>query len=165
MKFNEYKENYPIFAVIERDGIEVKEAKVTAVSQPYFPNVSQITAASLSQNKVVDITIAMGDSSKIYTFPEGSSIASTSDNIVFTDRDGVIRELNALKAQSEDALRKVEQHKKRVEDCKALLAEFDPVAKKDAAFDARVSQLESSIKGINSSIDDLKSLIISKLNS
>lgn len=165
MKFNEYKENYPIYAIFEKDGIDVKEAKVTAVSQPYFPNISQISAASLSQNKVVDITIAMGDSSKIYTFPEDSSIASTIDNIVFTDREGVIRELNALKVKSEDALRKVEQHKKRVEDCKALLAEFDPIAKKDAAFDARVTQLEDSIKGINTSIDDLKNLIISKINS
>ena len=164
MKFNEYKENYPIFAVLERDGIEVKEAKITAVSQPYFPSVKQISAASLSQSKVIDLTIAMGDTTKVYTFPEGSSIASTSDNIVFTDREGVIRELNAIKTQSESALEKIDQHKQRVEDCKNLLAEFDPIAKKDAAFNARVSELENSIKGINSSIDDLKSLIISKLN-
>lgn len=164
MKFNEYKENYPIYAVYEKDGIDVKEAKVTAVSQPYFPQTSPTTIASLSQNKVVDITIAIGDTSNVYTFPEGSSIASTRDNIVFTDREGVIRELNAVKSQSEEALNRVEQHKKRVEDCIDLLAEFDPVAKKDAEVNARFAKIENSVNGIESSIDDLKKLIISKLN-
>ncbi len=165
MKFNEYKENYPIYAIFEKDGIDVKEAKVTAVSQPYFLNISQISAASLSQNKVVDITIAMGNTSKIYTFPEDSSIASTSDGIVFTDRDGVVRELNAILMQSEDALKKVEMHRKRLEDCQKLRAEFDPMAKKDAEVNARFAKLESSVSGIESSIGDLKNLIISKLNS
>lgn len=165
MKFNEYKENYPIFAIVEKDGISVQQAKVTAVSQPYFPKPVQITPTALSQNKVVDITIAMNDTSKVYTFPESSSIASTPDGIVFTDRDGVVRELNAIQTQSEDALKQVEMHRKRLEDCQKLRAEFDPMAKKDAEVNARFAKLESSVSGIESSIGDLKNLIISKLNS
>lgn len=46
-----------------------------------------------------------------------------------------------------------------------LRAEFDPMAKKDAEVNARFAKLESSVSGIESSIGDLKNLIISKLNS
>ena len=65
----------------------------------------------------------------------------------------------------EDALKKVEMHRKRLEDCQKLRAEFDPMAKKDAEVNARFAKLESSVSGIESSIGDLENLIISKLNS
>ena len=168
MKFNEYKQGFQIYAITSTaDGIKVEKRNISNVSASYFPQMQNITDfKQIGQNKVVDITIeASGGGTKVYSFPENSSVASTPDGIVFTDRDGVVRELNAIQMQSEDALKKVEMHRKRLEDCQKLRAEFDPMAKKDAEVNARFAKLESSVSGIESSIGDLKNLIISKLNS
>lgn len=147
MKFNEYKQGYNIFAITQgKDGIKAEQRKITAVSQPYFPQVQNLTDfKGVGQNKVVDITIEVGDGSKVYSFPENSSVAIAPDGVVFSDREGAIRELSAIKAQSENALKDVEKHKNSIETCTRLLAELDPVAKKDAEVDARFNKIESSM--------------------
>ena len=66
------------------------------------------------------------------------------EKVVCYDRGGVVRELNAIQTQSEDALKQVEMHRKRLEDCQKLRAEFDPMAKKDAEVNARFAKLEAA---------------------
>lgn len=162
MKFNEYKQGYNIFAITQgKDGIKAEQRKVTAVSQPYFPQVQNITDfKGVGQNRVIDLTIEANGGTKVYSFPENSHTASTPDNIVFTDREGAIMELNVIKTQSEEALKAVDMHKKRVEDCAALLAELDPQRKKDAEVDARFNKIESSV----SEIKDLLSNFLNKID-
>ena len=162
MKFNEYKQGYQIFAITQgKDGIKAEQRKITAISQPYFPQTTNIADfKSIGQNKVVDITIeASGGGSKVYSFPENSSVASAPDGVVFTDREGAIRELTAIKAQSENALKDVEKHKNNIETCTHLLSELDPVAKKDAEVDARFNKIENSV----SEIKDLLSNFLNKI--
>lgn len=162
MKFNEYKQGYNIFAITQgKDGIKAEQRKVTAVSQPYFPQMQNITDfKSVGQNRVIDLTIEANGGTKVYSFPENSSVASAPDGIVFTDREGAIRELTAIKAQSENALKDVEKHKNNIETCTRLLAELDPVAKKDAEVDARFNKIESSV----SEIKDLLSNFLNKID-
>lgn len=147
MKFNEYKPNYPIFALYLKDpeGIKVVTTKVVNISAPYFPNVANFKPTDLAQGKVVDLTIELNGGSKIYSFPENSTNANGPDGVVFTDREGVVSELTAIKNQSESVLRQVDTYKRNVEDCTRLLSELDPVARKDAEIDARFSKLETSM--------------------
>lgn len=148
MKFNEYKQGFQIYAITSTaDGIKVEQRNISNVSAPYFPQMQNIADfKQIGQNKVVDITIeASGGGSKVYSFPENSSVASAPDGVVFSDREGAIRELTAIKAQSENALKDVEKHKNNIETCTRLLAELDPVAKKDAEVDARFNKIESSM--------------------
>lgn len=108
MKFNEYKQGYNIFAITQgKDGIKAEQRKVTAVSQPYFPQMQNITDfKSVGQNRVIDLTIEANGGTKVYSFPENSHTASTPDNIVFTDREGAIMELNVIKTQSVEVLQR-----------------------------------------------------------
>lgn len=146
MKFNEYKQGFQIYAITSTaDGIKVEQRNISNVSAPYFPQMQITDFKQIGQNKVVDITIEVGGGSKVYSFPENSSVASAPDGVVFTDREGAIRELTAIKAQSENALKDVEKHKNNIETCTRLLSELDPVAKKDAEVDARFNKIESSM--------------------
>lgn len=147
MKFNEYKQGFQIYAITSTaDGIKVEQRNISNVSVPYFPQMQITDFKQIGQNKVVDITIeASGGGTKVYSFPENSSVASAPDGVVFTDREGAIRELTAIKAQSENALKDVEKHKNNIETCTRLLSELDPVAKKDAEVDARFNKIESSM--------------------
>lgn len=162
MKFNEYKQGYNIFAITQgKDGIKAEQRKITAISQPYFPQTTNIADfKSIGQNKVVDITIEACGGSKIYSFPENSSVANAPDGVVFSDREGAIRELTAIKAQSENALKDVEKHKNNIETCARLLAELDPQRKKDAEVDARFNKIENSV----SEIKDLLSNFLNKID-
>lgn len=162
MKFNEYKQGYQIFAITQgKDGVKAEQRKITAVSQPYFPQVQNLTDfKGVGQNRVIDLTIEVGSGTKVYSFPENSQTASTPDGVIFTDREGAIMELNVIKSQSEEALKAVDTHKKRVEDCAALLAELDPQRKKDAEVDARFNKIESSV----SEIKDLLSNFLNKID-
>ena len=144
------------------DGIKVEQRNISNVSVPYFPQMQNIADfKQIGQNKVVDITIeASGSGTKVYSFPENSQTASTPDGVIFTDREGAIMELNVIKSQSEEALKAVDTHKKKVADCTTLLAELDPQRKKDAEVDARFNKIENSV----SEIKDLLSNFLNKID-
>lgn len=151
MKFNEYKENYPIFILTnDKDGVNVTQSKVTSISTPYFPSLTNIKAGvPLPQSKLVDLAIEINGGSKIYSLPENSSVANTPDGAILADREGIIRELTAIKSQAESALENTDLYRKNLETCKKLLSDLDPVAKKDAEVDARFNKLEQSMNSIS----------------
>lgn len=152
MRFNEYRQGYTLMSLVQdTSGISVSQHKVVSVSSPYFPNTIGVgDFKNIGQNKVIDFTIEIGGGTKVYTFPEGSSVANSSDGTIFSDKEGIIREINIIKSRSEDIIKQVPLHQKYIDTCAKLLEELDPEVKKSAENDARISKIEASIDNINS---------------
>lgn len=68
----------------------------------------------IASQMVVDVTIEADGATRTYSIPEASGITYAGATVLSTDRDGIIREIEAIKSQSEEALAGVESHKTRI---------------------------------------------------
>jgi hypothetical protein len=146
MQFKELKQGYQIY-VFDRTKIEVSEPKVVNVSQPHVD--SRIGSPT---DIVVDITIESDTSPKTYVLKESSDVGYNGNLVISTTRDTILREVEAIKSQSEQILSQVDEHKAKVEKCKTILSEFNPIYKERKETEERFNKLESSI-------DDIKKLL------
>ena len=71
-----------------------------------------------------------------------------------TDKDGILREVEALKAASEEALSQVERHKQTVTDCSQLMEELNPAFAEKRAQDKRIEGIENEVKSLGAVLRD-----------
>ena len=71
-----------------------------------------------------------------------------------TDKDGILREVEALKAASEEALSQVERHKQTVTNCNQLLEELNPAFAEKRAQDKRIEGIENEVKSLGAVLRD-----------
>lgn len=95
---------------------------------------------------VVDVTIEHNGKSQTYTTPDSLSVTYAGNDIVIaTERDGILKEVEALKVQNEDELNKVEQRKKIVSECNRILMDWNPLLKEKQETEERFTKIESSM--------------------
>lgn len=139
MNFKELKQGYPLY-VLDRSDMTAKTLKVREVSIPHVD--AKIGGPTCL---VVDITT---DDGTPYVMVADSEAAYPEGKVITTDMQHILREIGAMKATAEQALREVEQHKQTVSKCDHLLAELDPTAKEKQQTEARFSKLEQGMETI-----------------
>lgn len=147
MLFKDLKTGFPVY-VYDRNTIEVKQGKVVNVTSPHIDR-NQFT---MGANMVVDITIEYDGGPRTYTFKDDTETGYTGSLVITTEKSNIIREIEAAKEQSEEALSQVESHRQRVEKYTSILAEYNPAIKEKKAIDERFGKLENSM-------DELKQMI------
>lgn len=108
---------------------------------------------------VVDVAIDYDGIQKTFTFRDNTETGYTGSLVIATDKNSIIREIEASKNQSEDVLSQVDMHKERIEKYTKILAEYNPAIKEKQAIDERFGKLEGSISELKSL---LSSLVIQK---
>lgn len=76
------------------------------------------------------------------------------DRLKSTYKEGILREVEALKAVSKEALSKVDKHKQAVINCNALLEELNPTFAEKRAQDKRIEGIENEVKSLSSIVKD-----------
>ena len=147
MLFKDLKNGFPVY-IYDRNSIEVSQGKVVNVSMPHIDKGNFNMQASM----VVDITIENNGCPTTYTFRDNTETGYTSSLVISTDKANIIREIEAAKEQSEEALSQVEQHKIRLQKYETILADYNPAVKEKKAIDERFGKIESSM-------DELKSML------
>lgn len=147
MLFKDLKSGFPVY-IYDRNSIEVMQGKVVTVGAPHIDKGNFNMQASM----VVDITIEYRGCPTTYTFKDNTETGYTGSLVITTDKGNIIREIEAAKEQSEEALSQVDQHKQRIEKYTAILAEYNPAIKEKRAIDERFGKLESSM-------DELKNML------
>lgn len=139
--FKDLKSGYPIFILETKDEINVKQGNVLNVSKPYFN-----TTATMTNDMMVDVTISVDGDTKTYSFKDNTDAGfdNTKGQIISTGRELIIRELESMRATSEQALKQVEKHRSIVEKCTATLSDFNPTEKEKKQFDERITRIEQS---------------------
>lgn len=95
MLFKDIKSGYPVY-FLNRESITAYQGKVVSVSVPrYDMQVVNKSNAPL----VVDITIDANGQTKTYTISENATITYAGNIVLSTERDGIIREVEAMKSQ------------------------------------------------------------------
>lgn len=147
MTFKELKQGYSIY-ILDKDEMRVKNGKVVSVSAPHIDKQGFEMGVSL----VVDVVLDIEGAVATYTFKEDTETGYIKQTVITTDKSNVIREVEAIKSQSEEVLSQVDMHRDRLQKCNDILIEFNPAIKEKKAIDERFGKLEGSI-------DELKSML------
>lgn len=153
MLFKDLKIGYQVYILHKGEDIKVCVGKVTAVSPPRFP---QTQSNFQAMQMVIDITIEEEGASKTYTTPDSLSVTyAGSDLVIATERDGILREIETIKAHNEDELSKVAHRRMVVNQCEKILSEWNPVFKERRETEERFNKLETSMTDLKSMLSGL----------
>jgi len=144
MTFRELKQNYPVY-MLDRRELRVSQGKATSVA---FPRADLATT-----KMVVDVTIEADGKSATYAIPDTASLTYAGDIVLSTDREGLAREVEAMRASAEQALASVDRQREIAEKSKSLLAELSPSYREKAETEERFGKIESSVSDIRSMLD------------
>lgn len=147
MLFKDLKNGYPLF-IFDRDKVTFAQARVVDVTPPHFDS-----HFGNPTEMVVDVTIE--GFSRPYTFKDSTDTGYVNNVVITTDRDKGLKEVEALKAQSEQALSKKEMYEANVEKCSQILSEYSPVFKEKKENEERFTKLEGSVSELTNMIKGL----------
>ncbi len=151
MTFKEMKQGYPVYVLHKDDEIKAGQGKVVTTTQPRFPQ--QYSGQALAM--VVDVTIEEDGKNRTYTMPADSSVVSAGNTVLSTDKDGILRDVEAMKAESEDVLSSMDKHNARLEICEKILTDWNPHLAEKKKQDERIGSLETGMNELKGMIKSL----------
>lgn len=147
MQFKDMKQGYAVW-FFDKEKVKVYQGKVVSVAVPRYdaPMFGQIQTQP--SGMVVDVTIDAEGAQKTYTIPEGASVAYAGTLVLSSEKMDIAREVEAVKAASEDALGKVDWHKDVVARCFAVMEELNPAIAEKREQERRIEGIESEVKSL-----------------
>lgn len=102
MLFKDTKQGYPVY-LLDRENVRAYSGKVVSVSVPRLqqPPIGTMPQLGITNQMVVDVTIESDGATRTYSIPESSCLTYAGTLVLSTDREGIIREVEAIKSQSE----------------------------------------------------------------
>ena len=165
--FRDIQPGNTLFVLSKGDKLTYEETTLVSVSQPRADVLQQNNQFPMQMQgirQVVDVTYTIAGKTYTDTTDINLSVLSNPQTgfpvMVSTEKEYVINELKETMKQSEKLLKDVEKHKKRVKECKALIAEIDTEYNEKVQTENRLSKLEeSSIK-----TNELLQQLLEKIN-
>lgn len=143
MLFKDCQKGYPVF-MLNRKEVTAHQGKIIDVSRPHFD-----TQNPSNTQMVVDVIIEVDDKQMpAYVIPENSGVAYTDSMILSTDRDTILREVQAVLSRNEEELKLIPVREKTVRQCQAIIEEWNPEVKNRRETDERISKIETALKDI-----------------
>lgn len=153
MTFREINKGYNVYMLHKgEDELKAEIGKVVVSTQPRFPQMYNGGAMS---GMVMDVTISANGANKTYVVPVDSCVVNAGNIVISTDKDGILREVEAMEAESDDVLNSVEKHKKRKEECEKIKTEWNPQIAEKKEQEERIKSVETEVKGLSTMLKDL----------
>ena len=160
MLFKDIKQNYPVY-ILDKQEMTFKQGKVTNVSLPTIPKMTmQFGTNAGAGGMMVDVTIEVEGRTAVYTIPENLAVTYANNLVLSTDREGIVREVEAAKATAEQVLNSIDTQKAILKKANDLLAELNPAFKEKKATDERFNRIEGDMSELKGMVKDL----LTKLN-
>lgn len=141
--FKDIKQNYPVY-ILDTQEFCLIQGKATQVS---FPRLD-VNQKNYKTEMVVDITIEANGKTATYTIPENHSVTYAGHLVLATEKPGLIGEIEAQKANAEQALASASKAQNIIDKAPLLLAELNPVYKEKQETEQRFGKIEQSISGM-----------------
>jgi len=158
-----------VYALVKGDDLKYVEGSIVGVSQSRM-NMPEMKPGQMqlpSVQEVVDVTYSLDG--KNYTdmvdatasmFPTKNPGALT---LVSTDKDAIVRELRATLKSGEnyikEAEREVPKQKKRMDQCKELIAQLDTEYKERQETEQRFAKIEETQRTQGGKLDQILALL------
>lgn len=159
MTFKDLKSGYPVF-LLDRTALKYEQGKVMAVSPPH----TDVQPGNFGK-MLVEVGIQTKDGKQnTYSVSDTEQTAYAGSLLITCNKECVVNEVRAIKAQAEETLAKVETSRKTAEDCKALLEELDTTFKDRQETEKRFQKIDERFTGIEDKMDRLLSAINKNVN-
>lgn len=152
MLFKDIKNGYPVF-VLEREEMTARQGKVVNVGTPYF-ETQKPGQPMQNINRLLDVTIEVDGKSHTYAIPETLSVTYAGNLAISTEKEGIIREVQAIRTQSQTVVDSYEKHQQSIAKCDGILEEWDTVYKEKKETDKRIGNLENKMDGLSKMISE-----------
>lgn len=143
MLFKDVKQNYPVY-ILDKQELTFSQGKVMSVGFPRMDVMSK-PVNPINTQMVIDITVENGGKSATYTIPEGLSITYAGNIVLSTDKEGLVREIEAMKNSAEFIINSMDKQKQILDKSNKLLSELNPAFKEKQEVDSRFANIENSI--------------------
>lgn len=157
MLFKELKQNYPVY-ILDKQTVTFTQGKVIGVSLPRM-NVGNGTMPMMPTSSptvmLVDVTIEADGRTATYSIPENLAVTYAGSTVLSTDREGISREIEAMRATAEQVLSSVDRQKEILDKTQSLLAELNPAYKEKKETDERFNRIEGDMSEMKSMVRDL----------
>ncbi len=159
MTFKDLKSGYPAY-LLDRTALRYEQGKVMAVSPPH----ADVQPGNFGK-MLVEVGIQTKDGKQnTYSVSDTEQTAYAGSLLITCNKECVVNEVRAIKAQAEETLAKVETSRKTAEDCKALLEELDTNFKDRQETEKRFQKIDERFTGIEDKMDRLLSAINKGIN-
>lgn len=160
--FSDLKKGFQVHTLDTNEAPKYAIGKVVAVSEPRYMPPSPGNYAPM-QGRVVDLTVEVDGETKTYTVPESQNVAKAMGITLSTGIEAVMNELNAIKRNSQEILDSVGFNKKKIEVCDQIMEDINPAFKQTREQDKKIAGIESQVRELTGSFDELKRLIVERL--
>lgn len=162
MLFKDLKPGYTIYLLNKGETIKAGQGKVISVSQPYFPqpSIGSVQPVNMqNMQRLVDVAVEYDGKNNTFAIPETLSIADANNLVLSTDRDGILRDVEALKNQSQEVVSSVAKHEGIIKQCDEILQSWNPVFAQKAAQDKKIENMEQRLEGLSSEIKSIGGIL------
>lgn len=157
MLFKELKQNYPVY-ILDKQAVTFTQGKVISVSLPRMGvgnGTMPMMPTSSPTAMLVDVTIEADGRTATYSIPENLAVTYAGSTVLSTDREGISREIEAMRATAEQVLSSVDRQKEILDKTQSLLAELNPAYREKKETDERFNRIEGDVSEMKSMVRDL----------
>lgn len=152
MLFKDIKQNYPVH-ILDKEKLSLSDGKAITVGFPRYDLTAKTT--------VIDITLDVNGKTATYAIPENLSVTYAGNLVLSTDKEGLVREIEAMKTSAEQIISSVDHQKDIIAKSSTLLSDLNPQFKEKQETEKRFANIESSVN----KIEELVTNFINNFNS
>lgn len=157
-----------LFYILEKGSEpKLKIGQVVSVSQPQPKYNTSFPLPTNGVEMVVDISVKVdSETIDIKGLPSQLSIANfgASGCVVSESKDAMSAEVEAMLRTSQQAIDSIPYHQKVLASCDGILRELNPQFAKEKEQEEKIGTLESKMTSIETSIEDIRELLLKTLN-
>ena len=160
--FSTLRKGATIYILDRTSEPEVKVGYIDNVTlpRPMYPTFNPAVSLGTNMQRVVDITVRIGDEKKEFCVPSDLSIHTYGDNTISENKEAMISEVDSLLQNSKDVLDSVDKHKAAIDAYENILKTLNPVYAKEQERDSTIDKLTQQVNGMQSTLNRLESLLL-----
>ena len=160
--FSTLRKGATIYILDRTSEPEVKIGYIDNVTlpRPMYPTFNPAVSLGTNMQRVVDITVRIGEEKKEFSVPSDLSIHTYGDYTISENKEAMISEVDSLLQNSKDIVDSVDKHKAAIDAYENILKTLNPVYAKEQERDSTIDKLTQQVNGMQSTLNRLESLLL-----
>ena len=160
--FSTLRKGATIYILDRTSEPEVKVGYIDNVTlpRPMYPTFNPAVSLGTNMQRVVDITVRVGEEKKEFSVPSDLSIHTYGDYTISENKEAMISEVDSLLQNSKDIVDSVDRHKAAIDAYENILKTLNPVYAKEQERDSTIDKLTQQVNGMQSTLNRLESLLL-----
>lgn len=160
--FSTLRKGASIFILDKTNEPDVKTGYVENVSlpRPMYPTYNPAVSLGTNMQRVVDVTIRVGDETKEFCVPADLSIHTYGDYTLSENKEAMISEIDSLLQKDKEIIESVPRCKQNITSYEKILKTLNPVYAREQEKEERIKDLSDRVDGMYSTLDRLEELLL-----